>query len=144
LVDYKKQEKCRRKGENGGGNLPYNTTPLRHWVDFQIKSGGESKGTDNNIMPAKLEERWSKPQENWVKVNFDAAFKGESRLGAWGYIARSDEGDCIVAAAGKLRYIRDPLQAEAEAGLAAVEGAAAMGLNRVVFESDSKNLVSAL
>jgi hypothetical protein len=33
---------------------------------------------------------------------------------------------------------------EAEAGLAAVEGAAAMGLNRVVFESDSKNLVSAL
>jgi hypothetical protein len=79
-----------------------------------------------------------------VKVNFDAAFKAESRLGAWGYIARSDEGDCIVGAAGKLRYIRDPLQAEVEAGLAAVEGAAAMGLNRVVFESDSKNLVSAL
>jgi ribonuclease HI len=36
------------------------------------------------------------------------------------------------------------LQAEAEAGLAAVEGAAATGLNRVIFESDSKNLVSAL
>jgi hypothetical protein len=116
----------------------------RHWVDFQIKPGGESKGTISNITTAKLEDRWSKPQENWVKVNFDAAFRAESRIGAWGYIARSDDGDCIGAAAGKLRYIRDPLQAEAEAGLAAVEGAAAMGLNRVVFESDSKNLVSAL
>jgi ribonuclease HI len=116
----------------------------RHWVDFQIKPGGESKGTISNITTAKLEDRWSKPQENWVKVNFDAAFRAESRIGAWGYIARSDDGDCIGAAAGKLWYIRDPLQAEAEAGLAAVEGAVAMGLNRVVFESDSKNLVSAL
>jgi hypothetical protein len=38
----------------------------RHWVDFQIKPGGESKGTISNIMTAKLEDRWSKPQENWV------------------------------------------------------------------------------
>jgi hypothetical protein len=77
-------------------------------------------------------------------MNFDAAFLGTSGLWAWGFTARSDTGDYIGAAAGKLWHLRDALQAKAEAGVAAVEGAVAPGLNRVIFESDSKNHVSAL
>jgi ribonuclease HI len=59
-------------------------------------------------------------------------------------VARTDEGEFIAAAARKLRHLHDALQAEAEACVAATEGAVALGLHRVVFESDSKNLVQAL
>jgi ribonuclease HI len=88
--------------------------------------------------------RWSKPKGNFTKVNFDVAFHQSTCSGAWGLVARTDEGDFIAAAAGKLRHLHDALQAETEACVAATEGAAALGLHRVVFESDSKTLVQAL
>jgi hypothetical protein len=52
-------------------------------------------------------------------------------------VVRSNRGDFIAAAAGKLKYLKDALHVEAEACVAASEGAAALGLNRVIFESDS-------
>jgi hypothetical protein len=42
--------------------------------------------------------------------------------------------------AGKLRHIRTVLQAETETCAAATEGAAALGLHRLVFESDCQTL----
>ncbi|KAM0915505.1 hypothetical protein ACQ4PT_010803 [Festuca glaucescens] len=87
---------------------------------------------------------WTKAKENFTKVNFDAAFLESTGSGAWGFVARTDAGDFIAAAAGKLRHLRDALQAEAKACAAATEGAAALGLHRVVFESDSQTLVNAL
>jgi ribonuclease HI len=77
-------------------------------------------------------------------VNFDAAFHRSTEAGAWGFVARTDEGEFIAAAAGKLRHLHDALQAETEACVAATEGAAALGLHRVIFESDSQILVNAL
>ena len=64
--------------------------------------------------------------------------------GAWGFVARSETGQFVGAAAGKLHHIRDALHVEAEACLAAIEGAAAIGLHRVILESDSQVLVKAL
>jgi hypothetical protein len=56
-----------------------------------------------------------------------------------------DAGEFIAAASGKPRYIfRGALQAEAEAGVAASEGASALGLHqRVIFECVSKTLADA-
>ena len=87
---------------------------------------------------------WQRPAPNHVKVNFDAAFRETTGDGAWGFVARADDGEFIAAAAGKLKHLKDALQAEAEAGVAAVEGAAMLGFHRVQFESDSQTLVSAL
>jgi ribonuclease HI len=115
----------------------------RHLLDFQAQPDQITNFvSDLHQEGPKLS--WTKPPENHVKVNFDAAFVATLGLGAWGFIARSDTGNFVGAAAGKLRHLRDALQAEAEAGVAAVEGAVALGLNQVIFESDSKNLVSAL
>ena len=76
---------------------------------------------------------WKKPQASWVKMNFDAAFSEQRKDGAWGFVARDDSGEFIAAAAGKLRHLRDALQAETEACVAAIEGAVALGLNRDIF-----------
>jgi ribonuclease HI len=90
------------------------------------------------------QKAWTRPPIDHVKVNFDPAFCVESGEGAWGFIARSDAGEFIARAAGELLNLKDALQAEVEACVAAAEGAAALGLNHVLFESDSKTLVSAL
>jgi ribonuclease HI len=76
---------------------------------------------------------WNKPKPNFVKVNFDASYIDSTKSGAWGFIARSETGEFVAAAAGKLQYLRSALQAETEACLAAVEGAVALGLHRVIF-----------
>jgi hypothetical protein len=81
---------------------------------------------------------------NLVKVNFDASFIENTKTGVWGFVARDDTGYFIAAATGKLRHIGSALQAETEACAAAVEGAAALGLHRIVFESDCQTLVNAL
>ena len=88
--------------------------------------------------------RWSRPAQNFVKVNFDASFIESTKSGAWGFVVRSDTGEFIAAAAEKLKHLRNALQAETEACPAATEGASALGLHRVIFESDSQTLVHAL
>jgi ribonuclease HI len=116
----------------------------RHYIEFLPESKCEKSETPQEENVVRQAQRWSKPERNFTKVNFDAAFHQSNGFGAWGLVARTDEGEFIAAAAGKLRHLHDALQAEAEACVAATEGAVALGLHRVVFESDSKNLVQAL
>lgn len=112
-------------------------TIQRHLLEF---SADDSPATVTPIPCL----RWDRPKPGFVKVNFDAAFKQDSGDGAYGYVLRSDTGDVIAAGAGKLMYIKCALQAEAEACLAAIEGAGNMGIHRVTLESDSLPLVQAL
>ncbi|XP_073363127.1 uncharacterized protein [Aegilops tauschii subsp. strangulata] len=74
----------------------------------------------------------------------DAAFHQEAEAGAWGFIARDEMGNFIAAAAGKLEHIRSPLQAELSACMMAIDGAADLGAQRVVFESDCLTMINAL
>jgi hypothetical protein len=96
----------------------------RHVLEFQMVKPIQNIETVCNGRML----RWQRPSNNQVKVNFDAAFVEETGEGAWGFVARSDKGVFIAAAAGRLKNLRDALQAEAEACVAASEGA-----NRVVF-----------
>ena len=57
---------------------------------------------------------------------------------------RSHAGLFVAAAAGKISNVKDALAAEAEACVAAAQGAAELGLHRVILESDCKNLINAL
>jgi ribonuclease HI len=117
----------------------------KHYLEFTKGMNTEhTVAAMHDIVAHPATAHWVIPAENKVKVNFDASFRDETRDGAWGFIARSDTGEFIGAAAGKLRHLRDALQAEAEACSAAIEGANALGLHRVVFESDSQILVKAL
>ncbi|KAK1628050.1 hypothetical protein QYE76_002365 [Lolium multiflorum] len=116
----------------------------RHVIEFVpwVKRVLSETPISNN--EACLRSGWERPKENLTKVNFDAAFHQSTASGAWGFVARTDGGEFVAAAAGKLRHLHDALQAEAEACVAAIEGAEALGLHRVVFESDSLTLVQAL
>ena len=120
-------------------------TIQKHVISFQNLLTPSAVAVDAATEPEPPDKRWwRKPARDHVKVNFDAAFWEPSGTGAWGFVVRNEEGEFVAAAAGKLRHLRNALQAEAEACVAATEGAVALGLNRVIFESDSKTLVDAL
>jgi hypothetical protein len=42
--------------------------------------------------------RWTRPPLNLVKVNFDLSFIGNTKCGAWGFVAKDDMGEFIAAA----------------------------------------------
>lgn len=88
--------------------------------------------------------RWTKPPDGYVKVNLDGAFHQTTKDGGWGYVIRDQAGEFVAAGTGKAVHLRDALHSEAVACLAAIEGAVSIGANRIIFESDSSNLVSAL
>ena len=112
----------------------------RHVLDF-----GQSVPPSTPSEPAhSISCRWNKPPLDRVKINFDAAFHHDTGIGAWGFVVRSDTGQFVAAAAGKLSNVKDALTAESEACVAAVEGAAELGLHRVIFESDCRNLIMAI
>ena len=61
-----------------------------------------------------------------------------------GFVIRSDYGVFLAGAAGKIEHVKSALHAEAVACTEAIGGAGSFGANRVIFESDSQVLVSAL
>ena len=61
-----------------------------------------------------------------------------------GFIIRDSDGQGVVAGSGRLSAVADVLSAEGEACLAALHAAMARRISRVIVESDSTNLVSAL
>jgi ribonuclease HI len=88
--------------------------------------------------------QWEKPPDSYVKIDFDGSFKADTGNGGWGYIIRDQAGNFVAAGAGRLMNLGSALQAEAEACLAAIQGADKIGANRVIFESDASNLVQGL
>jgi ribonuclease HI len=89
-------------------------------------------------------KKWTRPPDDYVKINFDGAFDQTTKTGGWGYIIRDQAGDFVAAGAGKSVHLRDALHSEAVACIAAIGGAIKTGANRIILESDSSNLVSAL
>ncbi|KAK1644505.1 hypothetical protein QYE76_062310 [Lolium multiflorum] len=91
-----------------------------------------------------VHDRWELPDTDFIKVNVDAAFCKETNSGAWGFIARAGDGSFLAAGTGVMDHLADALHAEASACVAAIERMSNIGFYRVIFESDSLNLVNAL
>jgi ribonuclease HI len=87
---------------------------------------------------------WEAPKQDFVKVNFDAAFQETSHSGAWGFVLRSDQGFFLAGAAGKIEHAKSALHDEAIACVAVIDVSSRLGVYRVMFESDSSTLVHAL
>ena len=65
-------------------------------------------------------------------------------MGTLGFVVRDDQCAAVMAGAGKLAVVTDALCEEAHACVAALQAAAAQGMQKIVLESDSQTLVKAL
>ena len=64
--------------------------------------------------------------------------------GAWGFVVRDNHATAVMAGAGRIEVVSDALCAEAQACIAALQAAAAQGMQNIILETDSIMLVKAL
>lgn len=62
----------------------------------------------------------------------------------WGFVIRDEHGEVKAAGAGKLERVTDALHAEALAMLHAIHTASQMGCHKVLLETDSAQLKTAV
>ncbi|XP_023876411.1 uncharacterized protein LOC111988835 [Quercus suber] len=88
--------------------------------------------------------QWHSPEQGFVKVNFDAAhFKHKNSAGR-GVIVRDWRGANLGALSVPTMLSSTVVDLEALACLRAVQFAADLGLQRVIFEGDSTTIISAI
>ncbi|KAI5001739.1 hypothetical protein ZWY2020_026389 [Hordeum vulgare] len=86
---------------------------------------------------AQASTTWKRPPLDVVKVNIDASYYAGTGRGAWGSIARNDQGEFLAAKAGSLEHLTGPLPAEVVACVLATEASSEMGIHKIILDSDS-------
>lgn len=84
---------------------------------------------------------WRKPPGGFMKLNCDGAFRPQGSTGGWGFVVPDDDGTVIASGYGRLENVLEPVHAEIIACLQA--GAAEIGIQKIVLETDAMAVVEA-
>ena len=57
-------------------------------------------------------ERWSKPPDDFLKMNTCGTFLKDNSTGGWGFCARDASGDVIGAGMGHIHFLKDALHTD--------------------------------
>lgn len=88
--------------------------------------------------------RWRPPPQQWVKCNSDATWRTECHLCGLGWALRDEKGQILWMGARALPKVKTVLEAELEALRWAVTIMYQFRYNKVIFESDSQNIITLL
>nr|XP_023899473.1 uncharacterized protein LOC112011331 [Quercus suber] len=88
--------------------------------------------------------RWIPPDFPWYKINTDAAVFSASKSVGIGVVVRDHEGSVLAALSKRMPLPLGPLEAEAKAMHEAISFAKDIGLQDVIFETDSTTIFDAL
>ncbi|MBA0752195.1 hypothetical protein Gogos_001054, partial [Gossypium gossypioides] len=84
---------------------------------------------------------WKPPQEPFVKVNFDAAFKATLHHSYSGFVIRNSRGSVMGSGTVLNKFVSDPFTAEAIACFQALNLSREMGFSHVQMEGDSQTTI---
>ncbi|GLJ49218.1 hypothetical protein SUGI_1039240 [Cryptomeria japonica] len=99
--------------------------------------------SDKGVRVSRENVKWQRPQQNWVKLNFDGASKGNPRRAGGGGVFRNAEGN-IMAVYAETYGWESAYYAEASALLRGIQIAAEHGWTRLEIEGDCLIIVNAL
>ncbi|MBA0752194.1 hypothetical protein Gogos_001054 [Gossypium gossypioides] len=97
-----------------------------------------------NKIPAQVKTMtpiWKPPQEPFVKVNFDAAFKATLHHSYSGFVIRNSRGSVMGSGTVLNKFVSDPFTAEAIACFQALNLSREMGFSHVQMEGDSQTTI---
>jgi len=80
---------------------------------------------------------WKPPPVDVYKINVDASFHEKTKQGGWGFVARDYKGNFLEGGAGMIVRAANALQAETLGVLRSLERAAALGMTRIILETDA-------
>ncbi|RLM68939.1 hypothetical protein C2845_PM17G10460 [Panicum miliaceum] len=126
-----------REGEKRRGAEDLVFVIEKNAVEF-LKMGMEGTAKESN-----LKKQWRKPEHDTVKISSDGAYMAATGEGGWGYAIRND-GVVLYAGAGNLARLTDAMQAEVQACFEGAKAAAALGMGKVILETDSLEVVQAM
>lgn len=95
-----------------------------------------------NTQPA--QHRWVPPPIGWYKVNADGVVFSKHKWTGIGVIARDNQGQVVAVISKKLELQLGPLEIEAKAMETAAIFSKDIGIQQVVFKSDSLMVCSAI
>lgn len=104
----------------------------------QVANG--SNGPKQHTVPA----AWSPPLNQWFKCNSDGAFDANNNHGASGMVLRDDQGSFVAAKTIWYPHVLHALHLEALACRDGLELAHHVGVQKIILETDSKQLVDLL
>jgi ribonuclease HI len=88
--------------------------------------------------------RWEPPPPWYYKVNVDASFHDSLNSGGWGFVARDWDGNFLEGGAGSFSQIASALQAESWGTFRSIERVAALGMTKIILETDSTTVAKAI
>lgn len=107
----------------------------RLWPGIRFKSPSGALVIGNRETKQEQIE-WEKPQEGWVKVNFDGAAQGNSGVSGIGVVFRDSDGKFLLIGTKKLPIGTNNI-AECQAALTAIQLASKEGFKKIHIEGDS-------
>jgi ribonuclease HI len=93
---------------------------------------------------APVHVRWLAPLESRAKINCDVALDPKNSRMGFDLLIRDWKGKVIAAAIHVVDFIADPVVGESMAALKAIEFCKFRGLNRIIVEGDSLQVVNSI
>ncbi|KAG8485123.1 hypothetical protein CXB51_021760 [Gossypium anomalum] len=107
--------------------------------------------TETTILGERLQSKsdirrpvWEPPDNDTIKINFDASFNQITKCSISGIIARNKEGLIMAACTYPWEYISDPVTAEARACLQTIVMAEELGFQDICIEGDALTVIRKL
>jgi len=88
--------------------------------------------------------RWERPEQDYIKVNCDAAYDPQSGNGGWGCVLRDADGDVVSAKRGRVEALMCALHGELIAIIHGTQAAADAGVGHVIIETNAVEVVQAV
>jgi ribonuclease HI len=131
-------------GGGGGGGFTHPTQVFTEAVkaldDFQRVNG--STNDEEGASQIHSDAVWKPPEQNWVKINWDAAVDQSNQCVGIGVVARDGTGRFLGASSWKISLSARPVVAEAMAAFQALLFASEHGYRHVCFEGDTLTIVN--
>jgi ribonuclease HI len=129
-----------------GGEFSHPNVLLQEAVSSftDYKNINAKDGRPPQLPITRVPTKWQFPPPGLYKVNWDAAIDSLNKRMGMGIIVRDCAGQVIAAKSQTVFFLQDPVIAEAQAALCAVEFSRDLGLQSIILEGDSLQVVNAL
>ncbi|KAK8617330.1 hypothetical protein V6N13_080247 [Hibiscus sabdariffa] len=91
---------------------------------------------------AKVAVKWSPPQRDVIKINFDASFDSLLKTSVSGVVARNNEDLLMAIGTTPHRYVANLEMAEALACEDTLILAVELGFNKIILEGDALTIIN--
>ena len=112
---------------------------LFDWISIQ-----ESAKTVSQVIPFPVQQHWQRPLPGFVKCNIDAAIFREEGKSSWGIVVCDSQGLFLHAATRVVHGVFHVRELETMGLREALSWIKQLGFKRVIFETDSLQVVQAL